>query len=62
MRNIGNLREKKGKKINDNILGSVYYRLKKEQPGQAPVAHVCNPSYLEGRDQEDQDLNPALGK
>jgi hypothetical protein len=24
------------------------------------VAHTCNPSYLEGRDQEDQGLKPAL--
>jgi hypothetical protein len=23
------------------------------------VAHACNPSYSEGRDQEDRDLNPA---
>jgi hypothetical protein len=26
---------------------------------QVPVAHSCNPSYLEGRDQEDRDLKPA---
>jgi hypothetical protein len=26
---------------------------------QAPVAHACNPSYLGGRDQEDQDSNSA---
>jgi hypothetical protein len=24
-----------------------------------PVAHTCNPSYLGGRDQEDQGLRPA---
>jgi hypothetical protein len=23
------------------------------------MAHACNPSYLEGRDQEDQGLKPA---
>jgi hypothetical protein len=26
---------------------------------QAPVAHACNPSYSEGRDQEDHGLKPA---
>jgi hypothetical protein len=26
------------------------------------VAHACNPSYLEGRDQEDHSLSLALGK
>jgi hypothetical protein len=25
-------------------------------------AHACNPSYLGGRDHEDQDLKPAPGK
>jgi hypothetical protein len=25
-----------------------------------PVAHPCNPSYLEGRNQEDHSLNTAL--
>jgi hypothetical protein len=28
----------------------------------APVAHACNPSYSEGRDQEDRHLKPSLGK
>jgi hypothetical protein len=26
------------------------------------VAHICNPSYLGGRDQEDCGLRPALAK
>jgi hypothetical protein len=26
---------------------------------QAPVAHICNPNYSGGRDQEDHDLKPA---
>jgi hypothetical protein len=26
---------------------------------QAPVAHICNPSYLGGRDQEGHGLKPA---
>jgi hypothetical protein len=29
---------------------------------QAPVAHTCNLSYLEGRDQEDRSWKPAPGK
>jgi hypothetical protein len=32
---------------------------KKMRPCLAPVAHGCNPSYSEGRDQEDRDLKPA---
>jgi hypothetical protein len=28
----------------------------------ALVAQACNPSYLGGRDQEDQGLKPVLGK
>jgi hypothetical protein len=31
----------------------------KEMQSQAPVAHNCNPSYSEGRDQEDQKSKPA---
>jgi hypothetical protein len=31
-----------------------------EKPGM--VMHVCNPSYLGGRDQEDHVLRPAVGK
>jgi hypothetical protein len=26
---------------------------------EAPMAHICNPSYLEGLDQEDQSWGPA---
>jgi hypothetical protein len=26
---------------------------------QAPMAHTCNPSYLDGRDQQDHGLKPA---
>jgi hypothetical protein len=33
-----------------------------ELSGQAPVAHSCNPSYSEGRDQEDGDSRPYLEK
>jgi hypothetical protein len=29
-------------------------------PSQVPVAHVYNPSYSGGQDQEDRDLKPAL--
>jgi hypothetical protein len=39
-----------------------YCRKKNEQtkiPGQALVAHTCNPSYSGGRDQEDRSLKPA---
>jgi hypothetical protein len=36
-------------------------RIKKD-PGQAPVAHAYNPSYSEGRNQEDYGSKPALGK
>jgi hypothetical protein len=32
---------------------------KKLKVGQALVAHICNPSYSGGRDQEDHDLKPA---
>jgi hypothetical protein len=28
----------------------------------ALVPHICNPSYLGGRDQEDCNLKPVLGK
>jgi hypothetical protein len=34
-------------------------RLKYESPGQAPVAHTCNPSYSGGRDQEGHGSKPA---
>jgi hypothetical protein len=30
--------------------------------GQVPAAHVCNPSYSEGRDQEDGSSKQAWGK
>jgi hypothetical protein len=30
--------------------------------GWIPVAHACNPSYSEGRDQEDHNLKPAPQK
>jgi hypothetical protein len=33
--------------------------LLKGPSGRAPVAHACNPSYSEGRDQEDGSLKPA---
>jgi hypothetical protein len=33
--------------------------LKRNITGQAPVAHAYNPSYSEGRDQEDHSLKPA---
>jgi hypothetical protein len=29
---------------------------------QAPMAHACNPSYSEGRDQEDRGLKPAQAR
>jgi hypothetical protein len=29
---------------------------------QMPVTHACNPSYLRGRDWEDQGSKPVLGK
>jgi hypothetical protein len=32
----------------------------KNVPGWAPLAHTCNPSYSEGRDQEDHGSNPDL--
>jgi hypothetical protein len=32
---------------------------RKRKKSQAPEAHTCNPSYSEGRDQEDPDLKPA---
>jgi hypothetical protein len=28
-------------------------------PNWMPVAHTCNPSYSEGRDQEDHSMKPA---
>jgi hypothetical protein len=34
---------------------------KKEKQAQVLVAHVSNPSYSGGRDQEDYSLKPALG-
>jgi hypothetical protein len=30
--------------------------------GQAPMAHTCNPSYSEGRNQEDRGLKPTQEK
>jgi hypothetical protein len=40
------------------------YQKKKQKTrnSQAPVAHTYNPSYSEGRDQEDRSSKPALGK
>jgi hypothetical protein len=35
---------------------------KKMVVGQVLVAHACNPSYSGGRDQEDHDSKPPLGK
>jgi hypothetical protein len=32
---------------------------KKGWESQAPVTHACNPSYSEGRDQEDQSFMPT---
>jgi hypothetical protein len=32
--------------------------LSKPKPSQAPVVHLCNPSYSGGRDQEDHDSKP----
>jgi hypothetical protein len=34
----------------------------KAQESRALVAHACNPSYLEGRDQEDHGSKPARAK
>jgi hypothetical protein len=34
---------------------------KKRKSCQPPVAHACNPSYLDSRDQEDHGSKPAWG-
>jgi hypothetical protein len=36
-------------------------KIKTKCMGQALVAHTCNPSYSEGRDQEDHSVKPAQG-
>jgi hypothetical protein len=33
-----------------------------QEGSRAPVAHICNPSYSGGRDQEDRGSKPAQGK
>jgi hypothetical protein len=45
----------------DHCLGYIvrHFKKKKKNQSQAPVAHTCNPSYLGGRDQEDQGSKPA---
>jgi hypothetical protein len=37
------------------------FALKKDTSSWALVAHACNPSYLEGRNQEDCGLKPTPG-
>jgi hypothetical protein len=51
----GNIREKKKKPQWLNAIIS----LRKHTKSCTPVAHACNPSYSEGKDQEDRSLKPA---
>jgi hypothetical protein len=45
------------------VKGSITrHYLKKEEDSQCPVAHSYNSNYLEGRDQDDNNLKPAQGR
>jgi hypothetical protein len=44
--------------LNDNGLTSLKSWVKKTQPGQVSLIHICNPTYSGGRDQ-DHDSKPA---
>jgi hypothetical protein len=44
-----------------SVLPDVHFVILRNSPGQAPVAHACNPSYSGGRDQKNGGSKPAQG-
>jgi hypothetical protein len=42
------------------FIGGKYFNIELDSPGTG--GYICNPSFLGGRDQEDNSLKPAPGK